>query len=447
MCAALPIRYAKTPDGYHIAYRTFGEGELAHVFISQFGGDSVETEEEQPAHILRVDRFLLSLSRVVTLDPRGTGSSDPVSADRIGQPEDWATDVVAVLDELGIDKVVLTGEGHSGHAVLTFAVTYPERTLRIILMNSFARLSCADDYDIGYSDDVFRAYEEDIDKRWGTGEFTAAFAPGLVPDPALLAVFARRERLDASPATAMAMMRAMQRADVRDKLSRVAVPTLVYYTADLPLFTLEHSRYLADRIEGAVFIEAPGRDYYLADDPDRLGAWADFIAGGPAGFAAARRVATVLFVDVVGSTAHAASLGDERWTQTLEGLDAWASQEIAARGGRLVKQTGDGYVATFESPSDAVRAAVAIASGVHVLGLSVRCGLHSGEVEFRQGGDIGGIAVHTAARVMDAAGPKQVLVSRTVADLAAGAGFLFEDCGERQLKGVPGTWQLYEVKP
>ena len=439
------ISYAVTPDGFHIAYAVLGEAELCHVFLGEFVSGVDEVQMQHPAHI-RFERLMGSLSRFVFLDPRGTGTSDTVPPEQTLKLESWATDLLAVLDDMGVDQAVISGEGYSGHAATYFAVTHPERTLRLALTNSYPRATVANDYAIGsYSmeqvEDLVAMFERD----WGTGRISTQFAPALLTDPSFLDYFAGRERRTMSPRTAAAVMRTLGSSDIRKLLPRVSVPTLVYYTGDLVHAPLEQSRYLAEHIPGAILVEAPADSFYLPNDADRLSAWAEFIVGGPAALSLEKKLLTVLFTDVVGSTARASEVGDARWAQILADLDAYVADRVEQGGGRIVKQTGDGHLSAFEAPGQAVRAAFEIAQGVHVLGVELRCGLHAGEVELRPDGDIGGIAVHTAARVRDAAGPRQVLVSRTVADLAAGSGFRFEDRGSHDLRGVPGDWQLFEV--
>jgi class 3 adenylate cyclase/pimeloyl-ACP methyl ester carboxylesterase len=439
------IAYAVTPDGFHIAYAVFGQGELFHVFLPALTSMVDEVQVQHPGHV-RFERFVGSLSRFVWVDPRGIGTSDTVPLERIFRLEDWSTDMLAVLDDLEVEQAVITGEGPSGHAAIKFAVSHPERTLRLALMNSYARLARAEDYTIdtysmGQIDDVAAMFERD----WGTGRLTAQFSPNLVTDPSFLAYAACRERRTMPPRTAATFVRRMGSSDVRELLPRVSVPTLVYYTGDLVPYSLDHSRYLAEHIPGAIFVEAPGRSFYLPDETERLNAWAGFVVGGSAALSAEIKVVTLLFTDVVASTELASAIGDDRWAQILADLDMFVTRAVERHGGRIVKQTGDGHLAAFDGPRGALHAASEIVRGVHVLGVEMRCGVHVGEVELRPGGDVGGISVHIAARVRDAAAPRQVVVSRTVADLVAGAGFRFEHREPCQLKGVPGIWQLYEV--
>ncbi len=308
---------------------------------------------------MRFQRLYTSLSQVVNIDLRGIGLSDFAPLDSCFSPEARATDILAVLDALDVERAVITGEGFSGHAA--------------------------------------------------------------------------------------ALGRAAWSSDIRELVARITVPTLVYYTEDLTHIGVEHSRYLAEHIPGAILVEAPGHSFYLSAETERMSAWAEFIVGGPAALSHDNKLLTLLFTDIVGSTKQAAELGDSRWTSIVADLDAYVSQCVERCAGRVVKQTGDGHLIAFELPRDALRAACEISSGVHVLGVEVRCGVHTGEVELLPDGDLRGIAVHAAARVCDAAGAQRVLVSRTVADLAAGSDFRFEDRGVHELKGVSGAWTLYEV--
>lgn len=439
------ISYAVTRDGFHIAYAVLGDGELCHVFLAEATSCVDEVQALHPAHI-RFERLAGALSRLVFLDPRGIGTSDTVPPEQTLQLESWTTDLLAVLDDMQVERAVVSGEGYAGHAATRFAVTHPERTLRMALTNSFPRMTVAEDYAIGpYSLDQIDELAAWFERVWGTGEVMRKFVPSLLTDPSFLDYFAARERRTMGPRTAAAVLRTMASSDIRDLLPRVSVPTLVYHTGDLLYSTLEHSRYLAEHIPGAILVEASGDSFYFPNDADRLSAWAEFIVGGPAALSHETKVLTVLFTDVVGSTERASTVGDAQWASILADLDTYVADRVERYGGRLVKQTGDGHLAAFETPGQAVRVAFEIARGVHVLGVELRCGLHAGEVEVRPGGDVGGIAVHTAARIRDAAGPRQVLVSRTVADLAAGSQFRFEDRGTQDLRGVPGPWQLFEV--
>lgn len=439
------VGYALTEDGYHIAYSVLGQGGLCHVFMAEFVSVVDEVQWQHPA-LVRFVRLYSSLSRLIHIDVRGIGMSDFAPLETAFTREARATDILAVLDELEVERAVISGEGYSGHAAAQFAVTHPERTLRLALNNSYACLGRVEDDEIveATSDEV-AAVVAMLECDWGTGRPTAQAAPALVSDASFVEYVAARERRSASPGTAAAYARAMATSDIRELLPQVAVPTLVYYTGDLSHVPVEQSRYLADHIPDAILVEAPGSSFYVPAESERQNAWAEFIVGGPAALSHENKLLTMLFTDVVGSTKQAAEVGDSRWARIMGDLDTYVSQRAETYRGRVVKQTGDGHLIAFDLPRDAIRAAREIALGVHVLGVEVRCGVHTGEVELLPDGDLGGIAVHAAARVCDTASPHQVLVSRTVADLAAGSDFRFEDRGTHDLKGVPGSWTLYEV--
>lgn len=436
--------YALTDDGFHIGYRAWGHGDLVHMFRPEFAA-SIEGIVRHPAHI-RFNRFVGSLGRCVSFDPRGIGVSDPVENDRVGDLSDWMNDAIAVLDAIGAEQVTFIGEGYSAQLGIILQQTFPERILRLLLLNGHARVLVADDYAPAgaYPSEFLNTITANVLAEWGTGTIAAAFSPALATDPSFIEILGHTERLACSPSTAAAMVRRIAAADIRAILPLVSVPTLVYHTDDLNYVSSEMSRYVADHVPDASFIEAPGKSFYEPEEVGNLEAWAKFIVGGEPP-TLDRRLASILFVDVVGSTQHAAVIGDERWAAKLEDLDVWVTREIGDNGGRLVKQTGDGHLAMFDRPGDAVRTARAIARRVHVFDVEMRCGVHVGEIEIRPGGDIGGIAVHTAARVMDAAEPGAVFVSRTVADLIAGSAVRLEDRGVHELRGVPGSWQLFEV--
>jgi len=439
------IGYALSGDGYHIAYAVLGRGELCHVFMPE-GVSAVDEVQWQHPALVRFERVHAALSQLVLLDHRGFGASDIAPLDECFTSDAWARDILAVLDTLGVERAVISGEGYSGHAAIRFAVTHPDRTLRLALNNSYARLG----HVVG--DEIIEASKEQtaniaamIERDWGTGKMTQLVSPALVSDSSFLEYFGARERRTASPRTMAAYGGALATSDVRELLSRVTVPTLVYYTGDNTTFPVEHSRYLARHIPEAILIEATGRSFYDPAETDRLNAWAEFIVGGRAALSHENKLLTLVFTDVVDSTSQLATVGDHRWAHTMADLDAYVARCIDDHGGRVVDRTGDGHLIAFDLPRNALRAACEIANGVHVLGLEVRCGLHIGEVEVLPEGGLRGMAVHTAARVCGAAGPHQVLASRTVADVAVGSEFRFEDRGTHELKGVPGSWTLYEV--
>jgi class 3 adenylate cyclase len=327
-----------------------------------------------------------------------------------------------------------------------FAATYPERVSALVLANSCARLSAAQDYPLGIPEVTQEALIAMTEQGWGGPALLLATNPSLADDPDGQEAWARFLRLAASPATAGDVLRTLFQIDVRAALSSIQAPTLVLHRRDNSLVTMEGGRYLADHIRGARFVVLPGADYGLGlgDVDGLIDEVEEFLTGARGGADPDRMLATVLFTDIVGSTERAASMGDSRWKQLLQTHNAVSGRQLSRYQGRLVNTTGDGLVATFDGPARAIRAALAIRDALRGLGIEIRAGLHTGEVE-RLGSDIGGLGVHIAARVMALAPSGAVMVSRTVKDLAAGSGFSFTDAGTHVLKGVPDSWQVFSV--
>lgn len=405
---------------------------------------SVDNVWEHPGRV----RFLSSygeLGRVVRFDPRGLGASDPLPLEEVGQLGPWLEDALHVLDALDLDRVVVCAEGHAGQIGVLLAAEHPKRVMRLALLNPFARRAVADDCPIGVGlESDAPALAEFIRGRWGVGEITAQTAPALATGAPDAGFLGRTERLGASPAMAAACVAAAHRSDVRAVLPKVTVPTLVVYTGDASYITVELSRYVADHIPGAQFLEIPSQSFYWGEFG--ISPYVEFLAGAAAE-SRDRAIESVLFTDVVDSTQMAAAVGDARWEQRLRHLDEFVAIEVARFGGRLIKHTGDGHLVTFLIPTLAIRAALAVLRSAPTLQLQVRAGIHTGEIERRSDGDIAGIAVHVAARVASLASPQELLVSRTVADLVSGGGIALEDRGLHELKGLPATWNLYSVNP
>jgi len=437
-------RYAKTPDGLHVAYSVLGDGPFDLVFISDWRSH-VEVITEEPSAARFFER-LASFSRLIWFDKRGTGLSDPVALAALPSLEDWMDDVRVVLDAVGSERAALLGSTGGGPMAILFAATHPDRTQALVLANTFARLTQADDYLSGIPAHVRDRLLPGLAEHWGTGAILTLTSPLAASDEHLRTWWGRFERLAASPGAAFAMQRAVFELDVRSVLPTLAVPTLVVHRRDLRFIRVEHGRYLAEHIPGATYVELPGGEqlFFVGSD-DLLDEIESFLTGHRRGSEPDRVLATVLFTDIVGSTEHAVQVGDRRWRDVLDRYDAMADRQLERFRGRLIKTTGDGTLATFDGPARAVRCAFAIREAVRRLGLEVRCGLHTGEIEAR-GGDIGGLAVHIGQRISAGARSGEVLVSRTVVDLVAGSGIEFEDRGDHELKGVPGKWQLSAVK-
>lgn len=442
-------RYARSGD-VSIAYQVVGEGpfDLVHVppFVSH-----VELAWEVPG-IAAFNRRLASFSRLIRFDKRGTGMSDPVS----GAPtlETRMDDVRAVMDAVSSERAALFGVSEGGPMSALFAATYPDRVWALVLYGTFPRERWAHDYPWGVRDEEFRMALEEDERQWGTPEHAGEVARALAPsaDEAGQRALATLLRQSASPGAAAALTRMNMDIDVRHVLPAIRVPTLILNRTGDSEFILRGSRYLAEHIVGARHVELPGSDHAIsagdtevaADEIERFlreaweaRAWEDAEQE--------RTLATVLFTDIVGSTAKAVELGDGRWRELLESHHAVIRRSLARYRGRELDTAGDGFFASFDGPARAIRCACAISEGVRELGLQVRAGLHTGECEVVNG-KMGGIAVHIGARVAAEAEPGEVLVSGTVRDLVAGSGIAFRERGATVLKGVPGEWRLFAVE-
>jgi class 3 adenylate cyclase len=428
---ALPVtRYAKSGE-VHIAYQVFGNGPIDLVFVPGFVSH-IENYWDYPdlaRWLLRLSRF----ARVAIFDKRGTGLSDRVGeAPSLDQRMD---DARAVMDAAGMERAALLGVSEGGPLATLFAATYPQRCHALVLYGTFARSSWI-------TPSGLQAFIEYIDKAWGSGRNLAMWAPSHRNDPALKQWWGRFERLGASPAAALALVRMISQIDISDILSSVHVPTLVIHCSDDTLIGIEHGRFLAEHIPGATLIELPGDDHLFFVHEPIIDAIEEFLTGSVSAAEDQRVLATVLFTDIVGSTARAEQLGDQRWRSLLEAHHTTVRRELARFRGNEVRSLGDGFLATFDGPARAVRCACSIAGAVRALDLQVRCGLHTGEIEVT-GADVQGIAVHIASRVSAVAGPGEVLVSRTVKDLVAGSGLRFDERGRHSMKGLQEPLELY----
>ncbi len=435
-------KYAKSGD-VHIAYRVFGDGPRDIVLIP--GTIShVELFWEFPMNEHMLKR-LTSFSRVIVFDKRGQGLSDRVAEQTL---EERIGDVGAVMDAAGSRRATIYGWSEGGAMSLMFAATYPERTSALVLCGSFASMK-ADPWAV--TQEAFDQFLAILDKHWGEGILVPINAPSRRNDEAFVQWFGRLERAVASPGAILALMRSNYEIDVRHILPSIHVPTLILHRKGDSTVPVEAGRYLAQHIPGAKYVELPGDDHLLqAFDRDVLDLLLDeieeFLTGVRHGPDPDRVLATVLFTDIVGSTEKAAQLGDRRWRDVLGQHNEIVVRELARFRGREIKNTGDGILATFDGPGRVIRCAAALTEAVQPAGLEIRAGLHTGECEIL-GADIGGIAVHIAARVAALAEAGEVLVSSTVKDLVAGSGILFEERGRRALKGVPGEWDLFAAKP
>jgi class 3 adenylate cyclase len=432
-------RYALSGDA-HIAYQVVGDGPLDLVYVPGWISQ-VEHYWEEPA-VAAYFRRLASFSRLILFDRRGTGLSDPV----VNAPtlEDQMDDVVAVMDAAGSERAAVFTWLEGGAMGALFAATHPERTRSLVLYEAMPRMSWAPDYQWAMPPEE---REERLRRPWGDGEMILSLAPSAAQNPRLREWFARLERLAASPGTAAKLQRMNAEVDVRAVLPSIQVPTLVMHRSEDKFVDIRHSIYLAEHIPGARFVELPGGEVFsFGGDSDMLiDEIEEFLTGARHSPHAERVLATVMFSDIVDSTRRAAELGDRRWRELLDSVERAVSRELVRCRGRAIKTLGDGFLATFDGPARAIRCATAIREGARrEFGLDVRSGLHTGEIEILHG-DVSGIAVHIGARVSATARAGEVLVSGTVKDLVVGSGIPFEDRGEHELKGVPGTWRLYAV--
>jgi class 3 adenylate cyclase len=436
--AAPRTRYARSGE-VHLAYQVLGDGPRDLVIVLDWASH-LEVLWEQPF----VRDFLASVTRyarVLWFDMRGVGLSDRVVEQGVA-PEEWMDDVGAVMDAAGSERATILAHGHATQMALMFAATHPDRVTSLVLINGFARLSRADDYPAGMPPRAGEATLEVVKGQWGTGAMSSVLGPSVASRPGVRDWYGRVERYSASPGTALAKMRAILQLDVRNVLSLVAAPTLVVQNRNDLLVPPGHGAYLAEHIEGARLLERDSADHWPLPDADLLGAIEEFVTGSRSAEDVDRFLATVLFVDVAGSTERVSELGDRLWGPLLDRYVSIVEQELEAHRGDLVDRAGDGVFATFDGPARAIRCACHIRDAVHQAGLDVRCGLHSGEVTRRNGG-VTGIAVHIGARVASVAAPGEVLVTRTVRDLVAGSGIAFAGRGEHAFKGVADRWTLY----
>jgi class 3 adenylate cyclase len=433
--------YARSGE-HHIAYQVAGRGPIDLVYVPGWISQ-IEHYWEHP-RVARYFRRLGSFSRLIMFDRRGTGLSDPV--DRAPTLEEQMDDVVAVMEAAGSAQAALFAQIDGGSMAALFAATHPERTRALILYEAMARMTWAPDYDWPPTREE-REERLRADVRWGDGSRLEALAPHAAGDPELRAWFARLERLAASPGTAMKFMRMAAEVDVRGVLATIQSPTLVLHRGGDREIDIRHSRYLAEHIPGARYVELPGEEAldFGRGDERLLDEIEEFLTGARRPPDPDRILATVMFSDICDSTSKAAELGDRRWRELLQSIDAAVRRQLSRFRGRAVKNLGDGFLATFDGPARAIRCATEVRELARSqFGVEVRSGLHTGEIELI-GNDVGGIAVHIGARVLACSEPGEVLVSSTVKDLVVGSEIAFEDRGERELKGVPGRWRLWAV--
>ena len=447
-----PVQYAKSGD-VHIAYTVAGEGPSDLVLVPGFISHLHQSWSPPLEHSMR---RLASFSRFIVFDKRGTGLSDPIA--EVPTLEVRMDDVRAVMDAAGSERAALFGFSEGGAMSMLFAATYPERTHSLVLWGAMARTTYAPDYAFAPPLEAYaEARDEWILPYFGEGTMSEIFTPSLAYSPEFLAQtsgeevgdkvrVAHEEQAGASPGSLLKIIGMYLDTDVRHVVPTIAVPTLILHARGDRAVNVRHSRWLAEHIPGARYLEMPGIDHgfwYTNPDPV-LDEIQEFLTGVRPVAEPDRVLATVMLTDIVDSTKKATELGDRKWRELLEAQQRRVRAELQRHRGREVKSTGDGFLATFDGPARGIRCGRAIVDSVLSIGLDVRVGLHSGEVE-QMGQDIGGIAVHIASRVGSLAGAGEVLVSETVKGLVAGSGIAFEERGEHELKGVPDTWRLFAV--
>lgn len=434
-------RYARSGDVF-IAYQTLGTGPLDLVIVQGFTSH-LEIMWEEP-RVAALYRRLATFSRLILVDKRGTGLSDRVPSAELPTLEQRVDDLRAVLDAAGSERAAMLGFWEGGAMCALFAATHPERTRALVLCAAPVVFMGSPEYPWAPGPEANATILERIERRWGQGDVWLGLAPSLSRDERARRWSARLERMAASPGAALALWRMNMEADARHVLPAIRVPTLVLHRRHDPIVPIAASRWTASQIPGARFVELPGGDHlpWVGETEPLVVAVQEFLTGTRDAIEVDRVLATILFVDIVGSTTRAAAMGDAAWGSLRDGFYALARRELDRLRGREVKTTGDGLLATFDGPARAVRAALAIAAGARDLGLETRAGVHTGECEMRAD-DVGGLAVHIGARIGDLAAPGEVLVSSTVKDLVAGSGLVFTERGAHALRGVPGEWRLF----
>jgi pimeloyl-ACP methyl ester carboxylesterase len=436
-------RYARSGD-VSIAYQIVGRGPLDVVMVPGFPSH-LELAWEQPrlAHLFR---RLASFGRLILLDKRGVGLSDRVPVSELPGVEQRMDDLTAVLDAVGVERAALIGASDGGPLAAVFAATYPERAEALVVVNSYACRIRTEGYPWAPTAEDWNAFQEAIAERWGEPLFAEVLSPSVAKDPAFRDWWATFLRQSVSPGAATAILRMNAQIDIRSVLPAIHAPTLVLHRVGDRINPVGGARFIASQIPGARLVELPGEDHHvwIGDTEPVLAEIEAFLTGERREPAVDHVLATLLFTDIVGSTQTAAELGDRRWSALLETHHDVVRAELGRFGGREVTTTGDGFLAVFDGPARAIRCALAINDRLRDLGMRIRTGVHTSEIELA-GEDVRGLGVHVAARVMALAGPGEVLVSGVVRDLALGSGLSFVERGEVELKGVPGRWLVWQA--
>lgn len=445
-------RYAERPDGVNIAYQVVGSGPVDVIYAPGFVSH-LDLQWTDPGFARFLGR-LGSFARLIMFDKPGTGVSDPIP--HLPTLEERVDDLRVVMDAAGSEQATVMGFSESGATCILFAASAPERVRSLILYGSFASATVPGEQPPEVDEAEFATWAQlgdhvaeridDLIEHWGEGHVVDLFAPSAA-NRLQRRFWATFERAAASPRMARALLQAAREVDVVELLPLVAVPTLILHRTQ-DFIPVHASRFMAGRIPGARLVELPGTDhaFWFGDFDQIVDEIEAFVTGQRAPAKVERSLATVLFTDIVRSTERAAELGDRRWRDLLERHDAVTREQVEAYRGRVVKSLGDGTLAVFDGPARAIRCAEAIREALRGVGVSARFGIHTGECELI-GDDVGGMAVHIAARVMSRADADEILVSSTVADLVVGSDLYFEERGTQELKGVPGRWRLLAAGP
>jgi class 3 adenylate cyclase len=441
------IRFART-GSQHIAYQVFGSGSLDLLVFSS-AVLPIESMDEEPS-LARFHRRLASFSRVIRFDARGIGLSDPHVPSGTAVLDEWVSDSVSVLDAIGSERAAVLAPRDASLQGLLLAATHPERVSSLVFINGTARMARAEDYPVGVPQRILERFREvnmEPDAAERGFDLLAGAAPSVARDESFRSWWVKAGYRGASPGASRAIQDASLRADMRPILPLVQAPALVLHRRDNQFVRIGHGRYLAEHLAEARYVELPGADdlYWVGETDEMLDEIEEFLTGSRGGPEGDFVVATVLFTDIVESTSRLAALGERAWSDLHDRHDEAVRRELRRFGGREVKTTGDGILATFDNPTRALACGRAIRDAAARLGLALRVGLHTGQVQVR-GADVGGLAVHIAARVQGRASADQVLVTRTLADIVVGSGFAFTDAGQHTLRGVPGRWELFALE-
>lgn len=437
----LPQTRYVTVDDAEVAYQVIGNGPLDLVYHHGLCQIDLQWDVTPEAAF---NRRLAAFSRLILFDRRGSGASERVGRGAVPEWERWGEDLLAVLDAVGSQRASIFAEAEAGATAVLFATSHPERVEGLVLGNTQARIARAHDYPIGMDESEIEAVLDLLQRGWGDPEALPFVFPDLAADALVLRSLARLCRAAASPHQAVALYRYIfHELDVRHVLPLVQAPTLVLYN---DYVDAARAQYLADHIPAARIVAVPGNNalFFGGDHNPVISEVAQFLTGEREPLEVDRVLTTILFTDIVGSTERAASMGDRRWRALLDDHDRLVREQLGRFRGKEVKTTGDGFLASFDGPARAIRCAQAVTDASRSLGVELRLGLHTGECEVR-GEDLGGLAVHIAARVGALAGASEVLVSGTVRDLVVGSDISFVERGEHQLKGVPGAWKIFAV--